>query len=449
MLAKKTTVLPQLFQSRLDQILNTQHPLFVVANKIDWPSIEQQFGASYSDHQGAPAKPIRLMVGLLYLKHAYSESDESVVARFLENPYWQYFCGNEYFQHELPVDPSSLSRFRSRIGAEGLEKLLQELLHTAKRDGHLTVRDMQRVNADTTVQEKAIAFPTDARLYHKMRMTLVRAANHRGLKLRQSYRRLSKKLLAQQSRYAQAQQYKRARKATRQLKTYLGRVYRDLKRQAPNPDAELEQLLGLAERLLLQKKDDKNKLYSVHAPEVECIAKGKAHKRYEFGCKVSLVTTSKSNWIVGTQALHDNPYDGHTLPDALAQVERLTGIRPTAAYVDMAYRGQAAVGDTTVHIVDRRRLKSLTRSVRRWFNRRAAIEPIFGHLKTDHRMARNYLKGTEGDKTNALLCACGFTLRKLIRAFLFCPSVIVDRIVNNVEKVIAWVLFYTPQPQKI
>jgi IS5 family transposase len=400
-----------------------------VANKIDWQSFEQQFGASYSDQQGAPAKPLRLMVGLLYLKHAYSESDESVVARFLENPYWQYFCGYEYFQHELPVDPSSLSRFRRRTGAAGLEKLLEELLHTAKRENHLTARDLEHVNADTTVQEKAIAFPTDARLYHKMRVTLVRAAAHRGLKLRQSYRRVGKKLLAQQSRYAQAQQYKRARKATRQLKTYLGRVYRDLQRQAPTPDAELEHMLVLAERLFLQKQDDKNKLYSVHAPEVECIAKGKAHKRYEFGCKVSLVTTSKSNWIVGMQALHHNPYDGHTLPSALEQVERLTGIRPKAAYADMAYRGQSAVGDTTVHIVDRRRLKSLTRSVRRWFNRRAAIEPIFGHLKADHRMARNYLKGTEGDKTNALLCACGFTLRKLLRAFLFCLS-----------QIIAWIL---------
>lgn len=449
MLAKKTAVLPQLFQSRLDQILNTQHPLFAVANKIDWQSFEQQFGASYSDEQGAPAKPIRLMVGLLYLKHAYSESDESVVARFIENPYWQYFCGNEYFQHELPVDPSSLSRFRSRIGAAGLEKLLQELLHTAKRDGHLTARDIERVNADTTVQEKAIAFPTDARLYHKMRGTLVRAANHRGLKLRQSYRRVGKKLLAQQSRYAQAQQYQRARKATRQLKTYLGRVYRDLKRQAPNPDAELERLLALAERLLLQKKDDKNKLYSVHAPEVECIAKGKAHKRYEFGCKVSLVTTSKNNWIVGTKALHDNPYDGHTLSDALDQTERLTGVRPKQAYVDLGYRGHSVAGSTTVHIVDRRRLKSLTRSVRRWFNRRAAIEPIFGHLKADHRMGRNYLKGTDGDKTNALLCACGFTLRKLMRAFLFCLSEILARMIKKCRETVAWGFFFTPQLQII
>ena len=449
MLAKKTAILPQLFQSRLDQILNTQHPLIAAADKIDWQFFEHQFGASYSDQQGAPAKPLRLMVGLLYLKHTYSESDESVVARFLENPYWQYFCGYEYFQHELPVDPSSLSRFRNRIGAAGLEKLLQELLHTATRDGHLTARDLQRVNADTTVQEKAIAFPTDARLYHKMRVALVRAANHRGLKLRQSSRRVGKNLLAHQSRYAQAQQYKRARKATRQLKTYLGRVFRDLQRQVPHPDAEVEHLLALAKWLLLQKKDDKNKLYSIHAPEVECIAKGKAHKRYEFGCKVSLVTTSKSNWIVGTQALHDNPYDGHTLPDALDQAERLTGIRPKAVYVDMGYRGQSAVGHTKVHIVDRRRLKSLTRSVRHWFNRRAAIEPIFGHLKAGHRMGRNYLKATEGDKTNALLCACGFTLRKLLRAFLFCLSESVAWIVKKCREAVAWGFFSALQPRQI
>ncbi|MCG8604985.1 IS5 family transposase [bacterium] len=414
---KKSFTPAQLFQSRLDQILNLKHPLIVLAHEIDWSSFENAFGSYYCEYRGRTGAPIRLMVGLHYLKHAFDCSDESVVAGFVENPYWQYFCGYDYFQHEFPIDPSSLTRWRKRVGDAGIEKLLEGLLQTAKRAGYLRRSDVNRVNVDTTVQEKAIAFPTDARLYHKMRATLVRAAEARGIKLRQSYRRLSKQALAKQGRYSHARQMKRSRKMTRKLKTYLGCVARDIARKSPQPDDELKELLAMAERLLLQQRQDKNKLYSIHAPEVECISKGKAHKRYEFGCKVSMLTSANSNWILGISAMHGNPYDGHTLKEALEQVERLAPWQPKVVTADRGYRGHNYQGTTEVQIVNYRTIKSKTRSVRKWFKRRAAIEPIFGHLKSGNRMSRNYLKGADGDKINALLCGCGFNFRKLLKAF--------------------------------
>jgi transposase, IS5 family len=406
-----------LFRSHLEQILNHKHPLYELAGRINWECFEQAFGPTYVEDVGRPGIPVRLMVGLHYLKHSFDESDESVVERFIENPYWQYFCGMEYFQHRVPIDASSLTRFRDRIGESGIELMFRGLLETAKRGGHLKESQVQRVNVDTTVQEKAIAFPTDARLYYKMRAALVRAAQARGIELRQSYRRIAKSVLAQQGRYAHARQMKRARKMTKKLKTMLGCVYRDMKRKVGAVDEELGELFGLADRLLGQQKESKNKLYSVHAPEVECISKGKAHKRYEFGNKVGMVTTSRGNWIVGIQAFHGNPYDGHTLTCCLEQVKRLTGWSMKEAYVDLGYRGHGYQGETTVHIVNYRTMKKLTRAVRRWFKRRSAIEPIFGHVKAEHRMARNYLKGVEGDRMNALLCGCGFNMRKLLAVF--------------------------------
>lgn len=409
---------PDMFRSRLSQILNKSHPLYLVAHKIDWSFFEKEYGSTYVENEGRPGNPIRLMVGLHYLKHTFNESDESVLDRFLENPYWQYFCGFTYFQHQLPIDSSSLTRFRKRIGIPGTELLFAELLNTAKRGGHLKKHHLHKVNIDTTVQEKAVAFPTDARLYYKMRVNLVRACKSRGIVLRQSYKRVAKKALAKQGRYSHAFQMKRARKMTKKLKTMLGCVYRDIQRKEPDPDSELRHLLTLTARLLTQTRTSKNKLYSIHEPEVECISKGKAHKRYEFGNKVSIATTSKDNWIVGIQAHHGNPYDGHTLSNTIEQVERITDWSINDAYVDLGYRGHGYTGETKVNIVHYRTMKKLTRTVRKWFKRRAAIEPIIGHLKSDNRMSKNYLKGVDGDHINALLSACGFTMRKLITVFL-------------------------------
>ncbi|MBE0617800.1 MAG: IS5 family transposase [Proteobacteria bacterium] len=327
----------------------------------------------------------------------------------------QHFCGFEYFQHRLPLDPSSMTRWRQRVGAEGIEKLLRETVQTAQRGKVLERRHLERVNVDTTVQEKAIAYPTDARLYDKARRALVRAAAAREIALRQSYPRLGKKALVMQGRYAHARQLRRARRETKKLKTYLGRVIRDLRRQCPRPDPELATLLTRAERIHRQQRHDKDKLYSMHAPEVACIAKGKAHKKYEFGCKVSVATTSRDNWIVGVQALHGNPYDGHTLENALGQVARSTGWPVGNAYCDRGYQGNPKhLGDTAVQLCKGRK-RAMPRSAWHWVKRRAAVEPIIGHLKGDHRMDRNHLKGADGDRINALLAGCGFNIRKLLR----------------------------------
>lgn len=409
-----------LFRSHLKQVLSHDHPLYKLAGQIDWTVFEASFGASYSEGMGRPAKPIRLLVGLHYLKHTYNESDESVVERWLENPYWQWFCGYEYFQHEFPCDPTTLVKWRKRVGPEKLEALLKETLDTARREKLLKKNDLARVNVDTTVQEKNIAFPTDARLYQKCRVRLVKAAKARGIRLRQSYTFKAKDALRKQNGYAHARQFKRARKMTRKLKTYLGRVVRDIERKCDPSDEVLHEQLEQARRLLAQKRRDKGKLYALHAPEVECIAKGKAHKRYEFGCKVGVVTASLASWIVGVEAFHQNPYDGHTLTDSLETMKRLTGVEPRHAYCDKGYRGHGHEGKTEIHVAGSGP-KNKTRFARFWSKRRSAVEPIIGHMKSDCRMDRNYLKGKEGDRINAILAAAGYNMRKLIRAFFACP----------------------------
>jgi IS5 family transposase len=367
---------------------------------------------------GRAACPVRLMVGLHYLKHTFDLSDEDTVAQWVENPYWQYFCGGKFFEHRLPINPSSMSRWRGRLKEAGVEAMLAELIATGLRSGAIRPSMLERINVDTTVQEKFIRFPTDARLYDRMRERLVAAAQRRGIALRQSYTRVGRHTLTRQQRYASAQQFRRARRMTKRLHTLLGRVVRDIERKTTQRDCELTELLQRAGRLLAQQRADREKLYSVHAPEVECLAKGKAQKRYEFGCKVSVASTSRGNWIVGARALHGNPYDGHTLAGALQQVERISGQKPHTAFVDLGYRGHGVKGESAIHVVPRKR-RHLAKSVRRWMNRRAAIEPVIGHLKSDHRMERNRLKGRVGDQLNAVLSACGFNLRKLLRAF-FC-----------------------------
>ncbi len=410
----------ELYQRRLSTLLDQSHPLKLLAEAIDWQIFEREFGALYVERKGRPGLPMRLLVGLHYLKHLYDVSDESAVAGFVENPYWQYFCGEEFFVHELPCDPTSLVKWRKRIGPEGMERLLQETIAAAQRQQALKPSEIRRVNVDTTVQEKAIAFPTDARLYHKARCVLVREAQRAGIDLRQSYKRVGKRALQKQGRYAHAQQLKRARRETRKLRTYLGRVIRDIERKAATSGLELDQQLSedleRAARIYQQQREDKHKLYSMQAPEVECIAKGKEHKKYEFGCKVSVVTTSKHGWVVGIAALHGNPYDGHTLKCAHAQVERLTGVKPEEIFVDKGYRGaQHHPENVKVYISGRK----LSGTLKRLLRRRSAIEPVIGHLKQDHRMKRNYLQGKNGDCINALLVGCGFNLRKLTRVFFW------------------------------
>lgn len=408
----------EIFKVRLEEIINLEHPLVVLSKTMNWKSLEEKLSEQYSEKMGAPGKEIRLMVGLQYLKYMYNESDDMIVRKFVENPYYQYFCGNEYFEHNLPIDSSSMTRFRKRMGKETIEELFKQTVTSAERSNQLKEKDFEHLNVDTTVQEKAISFPTDSKLYYKMLEELVDQAQQRGIALRQSYKFVSKKALTKQAGYAHAKQMKRARKMTKRLKTYLSRVYRELIRKASEKDEDLKEKLVMAERLLNQTKDSKNKLYSIVAPEVECISKGKAHKRYEFGCKVSMVTTSQSSWIVAIGAHHGNPYDGHTLKQSIEKAEEITNWKAKNVTVDLGYRGHDYDGQAQVNIVNRMTMKNKAKSLIKWLKRRSAIEPIFGHLKSDNRLERNLLKGKDGDHINAVLAACGFNLRKLYAVFL-------------------------------
>ena len=396
--------------------------MFVLANQIDWDFFEKEFDEYYCEDNGRPGLPIRLMVGIHYLKSAYDASDESVVYTFLENPYWQYFLGFEFFQHNFPLDPTSLVKWRHRIGSEAMEMLLHELLETAQRMKILKPSDMHRVTVDTTVQEKAVAFPTDGRLYNKGRELLVEKAKEEGINLRQTYSRLGPRASIMQGRYRRASQYKRAKREEKKLKNYFGRVLRDVERRLTVDQLpEWEDLLDKCHRVYEQKRTDKNKLYSFHAPEVECIGKGKVHKKYEFGCKVSVVTTTRDNWVVGIQALHGNPYDGHTLAGAITQAEiMMDGVIDTV-FADRGYRGHDYEGEAEVHLAGK---KKIPRTLKRWLKRRNAIEPIIGHLKSDNGLDRNYLMGQEGDRINAILAGCGANIRKVLRAILFVPDFI-------------------------
>ena len=407
----------ELFQANFNQILNLDHELCQLANAINWNRFNTALTDCYSEDMGRPGIAIRLMVGLHYLKHAFNESDESLVARWIENPYWQYFCGFGYLQHECPIHPTSMVKWRQRIGAQRLELLLTETIAIALEHQQVTSQQLRKITVDTTVQEKAIAFPTDARLYTKMLLRLVNLAKRRDVILRQTYIRKAPQMLRRQGRYGHARQFKRARSCTRQLKTLLGRVVRDLRRKAEVIDEELEMFLHRADQLLIQQRDSKNKLYSIDAPEVECISKGKAHKRYEFGCKVSVVTTNMGDWVVGVDALHGNPYDGHTLADAVSQAERVTGRQVKDVFVDQGYKGHNYAGEAEVHITGRRGRQQATATLRKRKKRRAAIEPKIGHMKSDHRMDRNFLKGVSGDRINALLAGIGANIRKLLAAF--------------------------------
>ncbi|MFM7130261.1 MAG: IS5 family transposase [bacterium] len=412
-----------LFRAHFDQILNPDHPLLVLASRIDWTRFDKEIAPCYDSQTGRPGINTRIMVALFYLKATYNLSDEQLLEQWVENPYWQAFCGFHYFQHEMPIDPSSLSRWRHRIKPERIELLLKIILETGIEMKAISKSDLMQVTVDTTVQEKAIAFPTDSRLYQKARLILVRRAKQIGIKLKETYQKAGKAALIRQSKYSHAKQFKRASREEKSLKTMLGRIVRILERNAPKEngqikDDKLRNMLQNANRLLQQTKTSKNKLYSMHAPEVNCISKGKAHKRYEFGCKVGLVSSVRSNWVLGIQAFEGSPFDGHTLAVCISQMERLTGANPDDVVVDQGYKGHDYQGSATVRIV-KKLSRSLPPGIRRLLKRRSAVEPIIGHLKSDHRMDRNYLRGVAGDKINALMAGIGFNLRKLLRWVIF------------------------------
>src|ERR671917_1914535 len=403
-----------LYRSRLDQILDQRHELFRLAGLIDWNRFDHEFGRFYRP-LGRPAKPTRLMVGLSYLQHTFNLSDEAVVQRWTENPYWQSFCDCEYFQHDLPCDPSLLTRWRKRLGPEGLETLLSATIQAGLDIGVVRPSSLERISVDTTVQPKAITHPTDAKLYLKALQALVRQAKKSDLKLRQAHTRLAKRAAVRVGCYAHARQMRRMRRELKRLKTYLGRVYRDVARKVAGDEVlsrRFAPLLGLTERLLTQERASKNKLYSLHAPEVVCIAKGKAHRPYEFGSKVAVAVTNREGFVLASKSLEGNPYDGHTLSATMDQVVAMAGVEPERTYVDRGYRGHDYEKKERVFIAGQRR--GLTPTLKRELRRRSAIEPVIGPMKEDGRLGRNHLLGAAGDAMNALLVAAGHNLRLIL-----------------------------------
>jgi transposase, IS5 family len=400
-----------LFRTRLSSQLNPHHPLFMLTGIIDWKSLEAYFSPLYQAELGHPPRPIRLMIGLMMLQHIEGLSDEQVVLKWVENPYYQYFCGYDHFQWKLPINPSSMTRWRQRIGQEGLERILAETIQVGKNCGKISEKSCRDVVADTTVMEKAITFPTDSKLLNRAREKLVALAKNYGLSLRQSYQRVGKNAYSQACRYGHAGQYKRMTRQVKKLKTYLGRIIRDIERKT-NQDIKpfFQDMLGKAKRLMAQKKDTPQKLYSLHAEEVECIAKGKAHKKYEFGCKVSLVVTQAEGFALSSQALHGNPYDGHTLKGALNHAEMLSGVSINQAFIDKGYK-KHGIEDKHIYMPGQKRL---SRALKRALKRRNAIEPHIGHMKSEGKLGRNYLKGKIGDVLNAVLVAIGHNLRLIL-----------------------------------
>ena len=404
----------ELFKVELVRLCAPGHPLVQLAHSIDWANFDLAFSPQYHPSTGRPALPTRLMVGLHYLKHVHDVSDEVAVATWCENPYWQYFCGGKFFEHELPFDPSSMTKWRQKVAAAGAQKLLEESIATGLRMKAIKPTQLTRVNVDTTVQPKAVRFPTDARLLDRARERLVAEAERAGVPLERTFRFVSRRALRRQSGYARAQQFRRARREVRRLRTYLRRIIRQIERARPAAEGRLGAVLQVAQRILRQQRTDKGKVYSVHAPEVECLAKGKPHRPFEFGCKVSVATTARGHWVVGAQACPGSPYDGHTLAGALAQVEQLTGTTPQQVAVDLGYRGHDYRGPATVLIVNRFR-RAVPERIRRWWRCRRAIEPVIGHLKASRRLERNRLKGTLGDQLNVLFAAAAQNLAKLLR----------------------------------
>jgi IS5 family transposase len=420
---RRETGQTDLFRARLDQIVDPTHALVKLAATIDWRFLEERLGAVYDDDPGRPPLPTRLMAGLAILKHLHDLSDEVLCDRWIENPYFQLFCGEEFFQHQPPFDRSSMTRWRQRMGEERLMALLQESLSVATRSGAAKPADFRQVIVDTTVQEKAVTFPTDAKLMHRARERLVRLAQKHGVSLRQSYARVGKIALIQHQRHAHAKQFKRANKALRRLRTILGRVIRDITRKIA-ARLELTEVfalpLSLSRRVRDQRQRERGrKVYSLHAPEVECIGKGKAHKPYEFGVKVSVATPlhrcKGGQFVAHVRALPGNPYDGHTLASVIPDLEQTIGAEIERIVTDAGYRGHHAPKEKRLQVYVAGQKRGLSPAIKRAFRRRSAVEPVIGHLKNEHRMGRNHLIGSAGDAINAVLAAVGYNFRLLLR----------------------------------
>jgi IS5 family transposase len=401
-----------LYQDLLEQ-LNPNAPLLLLAQRIPWKMFEDEFTPLYAGI-GRPAKPVRLMAGLLLLKQIENLSDERVVEVWVQNPYYQAFCGIEHFQWEFPCASSELVHFRKRIGEAGVEKIFKA---SVALHGKQSLE--REVVIDTTVQEKNITFPTDTKLRVKVMAKCWKLAAAENIKLRRSYRRELKRTL-RVIRFSKSQRdKKKVTSAVRRVKTMANALLRDVMRKLPESSrAVWREKIERYRRAVNQERQDKNKIYSIHEFEVSCICKGKEHKKYEFGAKAAVAMTKTSGIIVGVKSFSRNEYDGDTLKEILPRIEAVRGHVPETAFCDRGFRDRKDVCGTSVVLPDSPRLNAseyAKRKARKNFGRRSAIEPVIGHLKSDFRLARNYLKGTIGDAVNLLMAAAAFNCRKWMR----------------------------------
>lgn len=433
------------FYSTFEEQLSRKHPLYILANRINWQQFDETFKDLYCSDNGRPAKPIRLMVSLLMLKHIRNLSDESVVEQWAENSYYQYFGGVSGFVAAAPCEASELVHFRKRIGEQGIELIFQESIRINGDDSN-----DPHVSVDTTVQEKNITFPTDNKLHRKIIKKCQQIAANEQLPVRQSYTRILKKSGVDQRFRHHPKNKSKARKADRKVKTIAGRLVRELERNLP-PGSLHQNDLSLFKKVLAQKRNDTGKIYSLHEPEVLCISKGKEHKKYEFGNKVSVVHTQNTGVIVGAKSFR-NEYDGHTLEPSLQQVEKLTGTMPRTASVDRGYRGITQIGDTRVQIPkpfnDKKQSKYQQRKLKQSFKRRAAIEPIISHLKADHRLSRNFYKGIFGDNINIMLSAAAFNFKRIMNIWQQIFLAFLQRIVWILKKMFSPDNIFLPHAEK-
>lgn len=414
-----------LFHSLADQ-LDQKHPLYQLANKIKWSVFDDSFEKHYSEKMGKPAKPIRLMVSLLILKHVRNLSDENLVEHWAENIYFQYFSGEQHFQANIPCVATELVAFRQRIGEPGVELILQESIRVNEppEDGN----DGTVVSVDTTVQEKNITYPTDDKLYKKIIKKCWIIADKESIDLRQSYTRVVKKLSNLQRFKGTKHGAKAARKSGKKIQIIAGRLVREIARKLPLARLGIYlPSLKMYQRVLSQKREDSDKIYSLHEPHVKCYSKGKEHKKFEFGSKASIVINQNTGIIMGainfTQTLHDSK----TIPEVLEQYERLNGKEAKEVFADRGYKGVKQYKASTIYvpIPD----KNITKAQRKKHSKRSAIEPVISHLKQDYRLCRNYLKGILGDNMNVILAAAGMNFKRRINLW-------------RTEAIRCWLLIY-------